>query len=109
MERAQSPSRDWSETYVRLPACSFATPNADARNYGAVMRLFKPLEHLQAALKAIQSSGTPLEQWTAIGRQLSYAGYLSFDALVWVRPSPFHTRILSTHSVYVIRMRRPNK
>jgi len=63
--------------------------NANARNRGAVMRLFKPLEHLQAALKAIHSSGTPLEQWTVIGRQLSYAGYLSFDALVWVRPFPF--------------------
>jgi len=51
------------------------------------MRLFKPHELLQAALKSFQSSGTTL--WTAIARQLSYAGYLSFDSLVWVRPFPF--------------------
>lgn len=88
MERTQDPSRDWSETYVRLHLLLVA-PNANVRNRVAVMRLFKPLEHVQAALKAIQSSGTPLEQWTTIGRQLSYAGYLSFDALVWVRPFHF--------------------
>jgi len=90
---------------------SFAAPNANVQNRGVVMRLFKPLEHLQAALKAIQSSGTPLEQWTAIGRQLSYAGYLSFDALVWVRPFPLRTRIflysLGLCVLYVLR--RPTK
>jgi len=56
-----------------------------------LMRLFKPLEHLQATLKAIQSSGTTLERWTTIGRQLSYAGYLSFDALVWAQQIKFLT------------------
>lgn len=70
-------------------SASSAAPNANLRNHNAVMRLFKPLEHLQATFKAIQSSGTSLERWTAIGRQLSYAGYLSFDALVWVRSFRF--------------------
>ena len=73
------------------------------------MRLFKPLEHLQAALKAIQSAGSALERWTTIGRQLSYAGYLSFDALVWVRSGPLPTRLSYTHPACVIRTRRPNK
>lgn len=49
------------------------------------MRLGKPLEHLQAALRAAQISGDASEQLTAIGRQLSYFGYLTYDALVWVR------------------------
>jgi len=56
-----------------------------------LMRLFKPLEHLQAALKVVQGSATPLERWTAIGRQLSYAGYLSFDSLVWAQQIKFLT------------------
>ena len=50
------------------------------------MRLGKPLEHLQAALKAATAPGPAIEQLTTIGRQLGYFGYLSNDALVWVRP-----------------------
>ena len=49
-----------------------------------VMRLGKPLEHLQAALKAATAAGKPAEQLTTIGRQLGYFGYLTYDALVWV-------------------------
>jgi len=48
-----------------------------------LMRLGKPLEHLQAALRATQSSGPAGEQITSIGRQLAYAGYLTYDALIW--------------------------
>jgi peroxin-11B len=49
------------------------------------MRLFKPVEHLQAALKAANaSSAPPVEQFTTIGRQIGYFGYLSFDMIVWV-------------------------
>ena len=48
------------------------------------MRLGKPLEHLQAALKAATAPGPAIEQLTTIGRQLGYFGYLSNDALVWV-------------------------
>lgn len=53
------------------------------------MRLFKPLEHLQAALRASQLPSLrayPVDQYTTIARQLSYAGYLTLDAIVWVRP-----------------------
>lgn len=49
------------------------------------MRLGKPIEHLQAALRAAQSTGEPAEQITTICRQLGYFGYLTYDAFVWVR------------------------
>ena len=48
------------------------------------MRLFKPLENLQAALRAMQSPTTSLEQLTAIGQQLGYFGYVTYDMIVWV-------------------------
>lgn len=48
------------------------------------MRLGKPLEHLQAALKATHVSTATGEQITTIGRQLAYAGYLTYDSLIWV-------------------------
>ncbi|KAK9896989.1 peroxisomal biogenesis factor 11 [Cystobasidium minutum MCA 4210] len=47
-----------------------------------VMRLGKPIEHLQAALKA-QSIADPILKFTAIIRQLGYAAYLANDHLVW--------------------------
>lgn len=49
------------------------------------MRLGKPLEHLQAALKAAQLISNPAEQIATVGRQLGYAGYLIYDTVVWVR------------------------
>lgn len=48
------------------------------------MRLGKPMEHLQSALKATQLRAPTPEQLTTIGRQLGYAGYLTYDALAWV-------------------------
>lgn len=57
------------------------------------MRLGKPVEHLQAALKAALSSAPAPEQITTIGRQLGYFGYLTYDAIVWVR-GLFHSREL---------------
>lgn len=44
------------------------------------------MEHLQAALRATNMNGPAAEQITTIGRQLGYFGYLTHDALVWVRP-----------------------
>ncbi|ELU36510.1 PEX11 domain-containing protein [Rhizoctonia solani AG-1 IA] len=63
----------------------------------SVMRLMKPVEHLQAALRASQLStlrSYPIEQYTTIARQISYAGYLSLDAVVWVCNSRGDTRRL---------------
>lgn len=48
------------------------------------MRLGKPMEHLQAALRAALTSAPPLESITTIGRQLGYFLYLFFDMLAWV-------------------------
>lgn len=52
------------------------------------MRLGKPVEHLQAALRAAQSPSELGEQLATIGRQLAYFGYLTYDAVVWVRFLP---------------------
>ncbi|CAE6536706.1 unnamed protein product [Rhizoctonia solani] len=57
-----------------------------------LMRLMKPVEHLQAALRASQLSTLrtyPFEQYTTIARQISYAGYLSLDAIVWLNSIRF--------------------
>jgi len=54
-----------------------------------LMRLGKPMEHLQAALRAIQVSGPAGEQIATIGRQLGYFGYLVYDALVWANAIKF--------------------
>lgn len=48
------------------------------------MRLGKPVEHLQAALRATFSSGPIQETITTIARQIGYFGYLSTDAVIWV-------------------------
>lgn len=59
-------------------------------NFHEVMRLGKPLEHLQAALRATLTAGPIEETLTTIARQLGYFGYLTYDAVVWVRPSDLH-------------------
>jgi hypothetical protein len=46
------------------------------------MRIGKPLEHAQAAIKALDVSD-PVVRLTAFGRQLGYAGYLIHDMLSW--------------------------
>ncbi|KAF7320455.1 Peroxisomal biogenesis factor [Mycena kentingensis (nom. inval.)] len=56
-----------------------------------LMRLGKPLEHLQAALRAAFSPGSAAEQLTTIGRQLAYFLYLSLDAVTWAHSIKFTT------------------
>lgn len=51
------------------------------------MRLGKPVENLQGALRAFYGTSPAAEQILTIAKQLSYFGYLSHDALVWVRDS----------------------
>ncbi|KAF8640585.1 hypothetical protein AX17_000247 [Amanita inopinata Kibby_2008] len=48
-----------------------------------LMRLGKPMEHLQAALRATLASGPVGEQLTTIARQVGYFGFLTYDAIVW--------------------------
>ena len=66
------------------------------------MRIGKPLEHAQAAVKALDVSD-PVIKFTALGRQLGYAGYLFNDMLVWVRPCSLSS------SVETSRRRNNNK
>ncbi|KZT74765.1 peroxisomal biogenesis factor 11 [Daedalea quercina L-15889] len=54
-----------------------------------LMRLGKPIEHLQAALRAAQVAAEPGEQITTICRQLGYFGYLTYDTLVWANAIKF--------------------
>lgn len=54
-----------------------------------LMRLGKPVEHLQAALRAASSTGEVGEQVTSIGRQLAYFGYLTYDAALWANAVKF--------------------
>lgn len=60
------------------------------------MRLGKPVEHLQAALRAAQSPAELGEQIATIGRQLAYFGYLAYDAILWVSFSRSTDRLIST-------------
>lgn len=48
------------------------------------MRIGKPLEHAQAAIKALDVAD-PVLRITALGRQIGYFGYLCGDMLNWVR------------------------
>jgi len=56
-----------------------------------LLRLGKPLEHLQAALRAAQTTGDLKEQLTTIARQLGYFGYLAYDAVAWANTVRFIT------------------
>ncbi|KAF8898611.1 peroxisomal biogenesis factor 11 [Infundibulicybe gibba] len=72
-------------------AARWATLKAHLGTARKLMRLGKPLEHLQAALRASFASGPAIEQITTIGRQIGYFGYLSYDALVWAYTVKFIT------------------
>jgi len=54
-----------------------------------LLRLGKPLEHLQSALRAAQTTGELKEQLTTIARQLGYFGYLTYDTVVWANSIKF--------------------
>ncbi|KAF9787050.1 peroxisomal biogenesis factor 11 [Thelephora terrestris] len=54
-----------------------------------LMRLAKPVEHLQAALRATQTTGPLGEQLTTVGRQIAYFLYLTYDAIVWAHAIKF--------------------
>ncbi|KAL8290179.1 hypothetical protein RQP46_003118 [Phenoliferia psychrophenolica] len=47
-----------------------------------LMRIGKPLEHSQAAVKAFDIAD-PFLKFTTLGRQIGYAGYLVNDMLIW--------------------------
>ncbi|OAA62944.1 peroxin-11 Pex11-Penicillium chrysogenum [Cordyceps fumosorosea ARSEF 2679] len=59
--------------------------NAIKKQFGTVrkvLRFGKNVEHVKAAAVAADAKGTdPVLQYAAVGRQLGYAAYLTFDAL----------------------------
>lgn len=66
----------WTQNPLRW--CNFETiPRV-------VLQLFKPIENLQGALKAVAAPAPAAEQFTAIGKQVGYFGYLTLDMFVWV-------------------------
>jgi len=64
-----------------------------------LMRVGKNVEHFKAAAVAADSKGMdPVLKYCAVGRQLGYGGYLTFDALTYldaagIRPSPAAKRL----------------
>ncbi|KAJ2920301.1 hypothetical protein MD484_g14, partial [Candolleomyces efflorescens] len=54
-----------------------------------LLRIGKPAEHLQSALKAALATGPPAEVILAIARQLAYFVYLSLDLFVWANSIKF--------------------
>jgi len=73
----------------KLDAARWAALKTHLATARKLMRLGKPIEHLQAALRASLSPGPALEQITTIGRQIGYFGYLTYDALVWAHAVRF--------------------
>ena len=56
-----------------------------------MLRLAKPVEHLQAALRATQTTGPLGEQLTNVVRQVAYFLYHTYDAVVWANAIKFIT------------------
>lgn len=54
-----------------------------------MLGLAKPVEHLQAALRATQTTGPLGEQLTTVARHLAYSLYLAYDAIVWANAIKF--------------------
>ena len=56
-----------------------------------MLGLAKPVEHLQAALRATQATGPLGEQLTTVARQVAYFLYLTYDGIVWANAIKFIT------------------
>ncbi|KAI7963761.1 hypothetical protein MJO29_004188, partial [Puccinia striiformis f. sp. tritici] len=56
-----------------------------------LMRLGKPFEHLQAALKGTKEMSDPILGICGVGRQISYAIYLFNDMMIWADKIKFIT------------------
>ncbi|TEB39256.1 peroxisomal biogenesis factor 11 [Coprinellus micaceus] len=54
-----------------------------------LLRIGKPVEHLQAALKTTLASGPAVEVILAVARQIAYFIYLSYDLFVWANAVKF--------------------
>ncbi|TFY59894.1 hypothetical protein EVG20_g7624 [Dentipellis fragilis] len=54
-----------------------------------LMRVGRPIENLQTALRAAQTTGHLGEQLTTIARNIGYFGYLSYDSVSWANTVRF--------------------
>ncbi|WPH02380.1 Hypothetical protein R9X50_00524300 [Acrodontium crateriforme] len=77
----------WYTYRTNSPATTVAIFDGVKKNFGSVrkaMRLGKFVEHFKAAALAADSKSIdPVLKYLAVGRQLGYAFYLSFDALTY--------------------------
>ena len=67
------------------------------------MRVGKNIEHMKAASVLIksQNKSDPIIKALAVGRQLGYAGYLTYDIANWVSPQYSRTLMTGTrHKVH---------
>lgn len=86
----------WYLLRTNATATSIAPWNALKTQFGLVrkvLRAGKNVEHLQAAARAADArTADPIVRYATVGRQLGYAGYLTFDlatlpSALGVRPS----------------------
>ncbi|TFK41036.1 peroxisomal biogenesis factor 11 [Crucibulum laeve] len=75
----------------KLEAARWTALKAHLGTARKLMRLGKPMEHLQAALRACFSPGPAAETITTIARQIGYFGYLTYDVVVWANSIKFIT------------------
>ncbi|KAF8078493.1 peroxisomal biogenesis factor 11 [Lyophyllum atratum] len=73
----------------KLDATRWNALKSHLANARKLLRLGKPVEHLQAALRASFAPGPAVEQILTIGRQVAYFGYLSYDAVIWANAIKF--------------------
>ncbi|KAH9810747.1 peroxisomal membrane protein PMP30B-like [Teratosphaeria destructans] len=78
----------WYTYRTNSPATTVALFEGIKKNFGSVrkaMRIGKNLEHFKAAAVAADSKNLdPTLKYLAVGRQLGYAFYLTFDALTYL-------------------------
>lgn len=84
MERSQVPPCVGAQVCV-FPFCL----RCCQQTIHPVLRLAKPVEHLQAVLRATQTHGPLGEQLTTVGRQIAYFLYLTYDTIVWANAIKF--------------------
>ncbi|RMY43652.1 hypothetical protein D0865_11095 [Hortaea werneckii] len=77
----------WYTYRTNSPASTVALFDGVKKNFGSVrkaMRLGKFVEHFKAAAVAADAKGMdPVLKFLAVGRQLGYAFYMSFDAMTY--------------------------
>jgi peroxin-11B len=86
----------WYLLRTNRPTASIKPFEAIKKQFGLsrkLMRVGKNIEHFKAAAVASDSKSLdPVLKYCAVGRQLGYGMYLSFDAVTYVRDLEFGSR-----------------